>query len=710
MRNLLVSTCADRALDCLYKIMAAKTPNSVQNESYGALCIIEWITVSPAESFAKLSPDTVNYSLISAMSIYGSVSETIKLKALNCLIGQCLNKDEVEKIDCLHWETIIDAFVSCANSTFVYKSELLNGDSSADLGSGNLFIQLCEIIFDNFEKLSLTSQSKYIEILIKIHPQAHTSMNLVQIADMTKYARFVLRVWTRIFTFVLNEDNFGFQDRVMEIVNIYYKNTASVELRILVFEFLDLVVLSETSPDLTKKLAHLLAATLETEVDFTCFEKCLDWIQRNTDTYDQVVFDCLISCIIEVTSPLRSSLTLFWEDRVRKHTSIKVVECPFKPGGQYVSTKKHSDPVNPAAVLCFNYAIKWYVRLMRLGHLQYALKIYVWICRITCWINTVHPDIIKIGVLFLGRFSIGQSGYISYTSTGETGNLIVSKSRIRPSEFPFKEYIYCVTTILKYAIDYASLTHLLLVLPSHFQSRKLWLEKTCAVELVRFLKTVCEIIQTESAGSALTNVPALSRKSDLYAMYYRLMIPLISFKAVFSRSQLDLIINTLQFGLGRWPTSGKICMEGLTLCLYEIPGNMLKHVPPLIHKISQITSQAMSIPNLEFLSTLGRKMGLCVNFIDADYKRVLGIALQYLRTSTTTYSGIYTVQMGYQVVSMWFLGMKVSERKKFVGFVVQHLSSQQPIIQSQSTPNLFSAVGSDESVELVCDLVLVHLI
>jgi hypothetical protein len=144
-------------------------------------------------------------------------------------------------------------------------------------------------------------------------------------------------------------------------------------------------------------------------------------------------------------------------------------------------------------------------------------------------------------------------------------------------------------------------------------------------------------------------------------------------------------------------------MEGLTLSIFELPNSMLKQVPAIVMKISQTTSSAMAIPNLEFISSLARNPTLYVNFASDDYKIVLGIALQYLRSyinaDNSTVFSQYVTQLGYHVLAFWFLSIKVSERRKYVAFVIQHMTGG----------NIPKSNFLDEPVELVLDLVLNYL-
>ena len=107
-------------------------------------------------------------------------------------------------------------------------------------------------------------------------------------------------------------------------------------------------------------------------------------------------------------------------------------------------------------------------------------------------------------------------------------------------------------------------------------------------------------------------------------------------------------------------------------------------------KISQYTSNNLALVNLRFLAALASLPNLHKNLAFEDYKRIFGVALTYLRLNDGQSGQI--LALGYYVTQVWFLSLKLSERKKYV-----------PIIATLLLANTSSSETKQpaESVELV---------
>ena len=125
-------------------------------------------------------------------------------------------------------------------------------------------------------------------------------------------------------------------------------------------------------------------------------------------------------------------------------------------------------------------------------------------------------------------------------------------------------------------------------------------------------------------------------------------------------------------------------------------------------------SLAMAPYILEFLSTLARLPHLYVNCTDTEFKRIFGIALQYIESSTystsmhasptnitrpnnTNFIAQYILQLAYHVITVWFINMKITERRKYVPFIIHHILSHS---------NTDSDQQLNENIELVLDVLV----
>ncbi|KAJ3077582.1 Tuberous sclerosis 2-like protein, partial [Quaeritorhiza haematococci] len=280
----------------------------------------------------------------------------------------------------------------------------------------------------------------------------------------------------------------------------------------------------------------------------------------------------------------------------------------------------------------------------------------------------------------------------------------------KPLVLSVDEYLQSVIRIIVAEKQWALYWHALRRLPSQLENFNLF--RGCERQIQALRSLICDMILGETAASNIVDFPSstiastgtaatspsrqvasggasggsssggIVKKSDIYLVAYRILTRLFAYRQWFMKSQQDEIIVTLQVGLHRWPASvtAKYCVHALTLALFELPASMTRLLPSTLMKVSQITSSAMSVSNLEFLSTLARLPGLFVNFTDADFKRVFGIALQYIRfsghSSSTPAAALiaqYVVHLAYHVVSIWFTSMRLTERRKYVSFIIHYL-------------------------------------
>ena len=209
--------------------------------------------------------------------------------------------------------------------------------------------------------------------------------------------------------------------------------------------------------------------------------------------------------------------------------------------------------------------------------------------------------------------------------------------------------------------------------------------------------TLClvELLKSETVGNQLKEIPSSCKLSDLYPYMYRLLSCLLeSFKDSFTKKQLDDAVNCFIIGLSR-PSITKTCLYSLLSSMFEYESSMIKFLPSLLIKLSQMTFMSLGIPNLEFLSHLARQPLLHTNLTESDYKRVFGIAIQYIRGGggTENPSNAYITYLAYHVLTMWFVSLPMVERRNYVLFISKQLTT---------------SYGLDLNGELVLDMLALH--
>ncbi|OUM65137.1 hypothetical protein PIROE2DRAFT_41984 [Piromyces sp. E2] len=189
---------------------------------------------------------------------------------------------------------------------------------------------------------------------------------------------------------------------------------------------------------------------------------------------------------------------------------------------------------------------------------------------------------------------------------------------------------------------------------------------------------------------------------------------LIAYSKFFTKTQQDELILVFQIGLTKWSTTTRPCIHALLLCLLELPKSMTKLLTSTLVKMSQImTAPTFSVHLLEFLSLLAKLPHLYVNFVESDYKLVFVIALKYIQSTfnekpltnqnqlsnvnnnsssnlnslsnqpnpSTSAFNQYVIYLAYHVISVWFINLKLTERKKYVPFILHYILPENSLVE-----------------------------
>ncbi|KAJ3214341.1 Replication factor A protein 1 [Dinochytrium kinnereticum] len=211
------------------------------------------------------------------------------------------------------------------------------------------------------------------------------------------------------------------------------------------------------------------------------------------------------------------------------------------------------------------------------------------------------------------------------------------------------------------------------------------------------------LVIDEKACTNIKDFPTTAKRSDVYIAIYKLLGHVLPYCLMSQRALVDEALQAFQLGLHRWPSTSKHCLQILTLSLSLFPSNMIRLLSSTLLKISRITSLSLAPHILEFLSTLARHPQLHINCADAELKRVFGIALQYIQSPpkdmVSTVSE-YIVQLAYHVVTVWFVSLRLPDRRRYVPFIIRYMLPHGT--PTDTDPN----AALDENVELILDILL----
>eukprot|EP00842_Homolaphlyctis_polyrhiza_P006652 jgi/Hompol1/6989/HPOL_005148-RA len=247
--------------------------------------------------------------------------------------------------------------------------------------------------------------------------------------------------------------------------------------------------------------------------------------------------------------------------------------------------------------------------------------------------------------------------------------------------------------------QYSILIEVIRSLTRQIQNYQLW--RNAEAELMQLRSTICDLIMTDRVASAITTLPSDVRKADIYLAFLRLLSLLVGFYSASQKMKQDAVVSVFQQSISRWPTNAKFCIHALTLALFDMPMSMRKHLQSILMKISQTTSQSLAIPNLEFLASLAHIPELYINFTETDYQRVFGVSIQYIRSSSSnntstgdSASSSYITELAFHVMSLWFMSLKLVDRRKYVPFIIHNLIATAGATSSQTIKDQTSSTGT----------------
>lgn len=217
---------------------------------------------------------------------------------------------------------------------------------------------------------------------------------------------------------------------------------------------------------------------------------------------------------------------------------------------------------------------------------------------------------------------------------------------------------------------------------------------------IKYLRAyICDQLHTNKIPN--TDLPSELRKADIAVVLIHILTTLTCYHEHFARNEQEAVVKAFQLGLHSWQRTARPCIHALSVCCYELPMPTSKFLSGILTKLSQIiTSSAVSVHILEFLSALARLPSLYANFTEPDFRNVFGIAFRYIQhTKETTAQQAqrinhpgrgskdspdsihseqptlpqYVLTLAYNVLTTWFLSLRLSERHKYVSWITRGL-------------------------------------
>ncbi|KAF8472461.1 hypothetical protein BDZ91DRAFT_652468 [Kalaharituber pfeilii] len=254
-----------------------------------------------------------------------------------------------------------------------------------------------------------------------------------------------------------------------------------------------------------------------------------------------------------------------------------------------------------------------------------------------------------------------------------------------------------IISIIQTGTNWEIYSYVLTNLPSQLSNKTAF--RNCVLHIQYLRNYVCDQLHTNRIPN--TDLPSDLRKADIAVVLIHILTILICYHEHFAKVEQEAIVKAFQLGLHSWNRTAKPCIHALSVCCYELPMPTSKFLIGILTKLSQIiTSSAVSVHILEFLSALARLPNLYANFTEPDFRNVFGIAFRYIQhtketaaqqLSRASYAGRsqkditdtvhaeqselsqYVLTLAYNVLTTWFLALRLSERHKYVPWITRGL-------------------------------------
>ncbi|KAL4402251.1 Tuberous sclerosis 2-like protein [Malassezia pachydermatis] len=275
-----------------------------------------------------------------------------------------------------------------------------------------------------------------------------------------------------------------------------------------------------------------------------------------------------------------------------------------------------------------------------------------------------------------------------------------------PALLPISEYLSTIVFLLQNETEWELVSCIMALFPAQLSNRHLFCGPKTVAQTRALRDFVCPLLLEQRPLPHLA-LPDDVRRTDFLAMLYATLKVLVSYQSLFTRAQQDEMVEAFVAGLGRSQTTAQPCTRALIVACHELPKSFTLHVTNILVKLSTIMSSiTMSVHILELLAEICSIPALYANFTEADYRRIFGIALQYIQFHESTAAGgtredlrsspakfslsQYVLMLAYSNIGQWFTTLRLSDRPKHASYIAQGL-----VLANENSPSL-----SDQS--MVC--------
>lgn len=275
----------------------------------------------------------------------------------------------------------------------------------------------------------------------------------------------------------------------------------------------------------------------------------------------------------------------------------------------------------------------------------------------------------------------------SLETSNRASQLLITYDPYGPNEtvvLPVSDYMDVLVEIVKTERDWEVLSFVLVYLPAQLANKHFWCGPMARESVANLLSELSRGISDGSIGryALPEDSPGPLRARDCQGLAYYTLSVLTSYQGIFDVKKRYALVDLFLAGLGGKGDTVIICLHALSICAFEMETAMIKALPRILEKLSQIMSNpSMAVHILTFMSMIASLPHLYSNFTENDFKMVFGVALQYLqhhnRPETLAEIQFSLSQhvriVSYYVVYVWFLALKFSDRPRHIKFIARQL-------------------------------------
>lgn len=255
------------------------------------------------------------------------------------------------------------------------------------------------------------------------------------------------------------------------------------------------------------------------------------------------------------------------------------------------------------------------------------------------------------------------------------------------SWLPVSDYLRMLNGVLR-GQQWELVSYILSYLPLQLRNKTYFHGARATKEIRALLDVLCDgVMDTQNPWEKRFNVPNFITRIKVNSVAYQSLAILISYHGVYTPQQCDRLIQAFVLGLQGRREVAKICLQALTLCIYEIEQFVGRHLLEMLERMKNILStSAIAIHILEFLISLGQNGNLFRNFTDEQYRLVFAIATGYIqehnaRVDTPSFDkeeytlSQHVIGLAYYVIYIWFMALRLPQRPGHVSEIVRNILS-----------------------------------